>query len=65
MDDLLQFYLRVRLIPDISAKSLKDHKANELSLWYCLRAINHWGSVSSRYENNTTIPFSLKISGGT
>ena len=44
MDDLLQFYLRVRLIPDISAKSLKDHKANELSLWYCLRAINHWGS---------------------
>ena len=43
--DLLQLYLRIRLIPDISANGLKDHKANELSLWYCLRAINHWGSA--------------------
>ncbi len=43
--DLLQLYLRIRFIPDISAKGLKDHKANELSLWYCLRAINHWGSA--------------------
>ena len=44
MNDPLMSRLRVRLIPDISAKGLKDHKATELSLWYCLRAINHWGS---------------------
>src|SRR5271157_1875957 len=41
---LLQPSHRIRFIPDISAKGLKNHMVNETSLWYCLRAINHWGS---------------------
>ena len=34
----------VRLIPKLSIVVLKAKLDKELALWYCLRAINHWGS---------------------
>ena len=36
--------LTIRLVPALSATALKQGKTNELALWHCLRAINHWGS---------------------
>lgn len=35
---------RIRFVPDISAECLRCRHTNELSLWYCLRAINRSGS---------------------
>jgi len=34
----------IRLIPNLSVSALKEKLDKVLSLWYCLRAINHWGS---------------------
>ena len=34
----------VRLVPKLSIAALKAKLGKELALWYCLRAINHWGS---------------------
>ena len=34
----------VRLVPGLSLAVLKAHLDKELAMWYCLRAINHWGS---------------------
>ncbi len=36
---------RVRLTPDLSAAAFRQHQVDQLALWYCLRAINHWGSA--------------------
>ncbi len=35
---------KVRLIPNLSIVALKRRLGKELALWYCLRAINYWGS---------------------
>ena len=34
----------IRLIPNLSVASLQHGLDKELSMWYCLRAINYWGS---------------------
>ena len=34
----------IRLIPNLSIAALQHGLAKELAMWYCLRAINHWGS---------------------
>ncbi len=34
----------VRLVPKLSIAALKAKLDRELTLWYCLRARNHWGS---------------------
>ena len=34
----------VRPIPKLSIAALKDKLDKELALWYCLSAINNWGS---------------------
>ncbi len=34
----------VRLVSKLSIAALKAKLDKELALWYCLRAINHWGS---------------------
>ena len=34
----------VRLVPKLSIAALEAKLDRELALWYCLRAINHWGS---------------------
>lgn len=35
---------KVRLIPTLSIAALQHGRDKELAMWYCLRAINHWGS---------------------
>ena len=35
---------RVRLVPNLSAAAFREKQSKELTVWYCLRAINHWGS---------------------
>jgi hypothetical protein len=44
---------RIRLIPELSVAALRAKLDKELSLWYCLRAINHWGS--GRLDHTKTI----------
>jgi len=34
----------IRLAPQFSVAALKANLGKELSMWYCLRAVNHWGS---------------------
>ena len=34
----------IRLVPNLSIAALKHGLNKELSLWYCLRDINYWGS---------------------
>ncbi len=34
----------IRLIPNLSIAALQHGLDKELAMWYCLRAINHWGS---------------------
>lgn len=34
----------IRLVPNLSIAALQHGLGKELALWYCLRAINHWGS---------------------
>jgi len=40
----------VRLVPDLSASAFRNKKLNELSLWYCLRSLNYWGSGKMSLE---------------
>ncbi|MFC1860052.1 hypothetical protein ACFLYC_00550 [Chloroflexota bacterium] len=34
----------IRLVPQLSVAALQHGFDKELAMWYCLRAINHWGS---------------------
>ncbi|MFC1983155.1 hypothetical protein ACFLV5_05185 [Chloroflexota bacterium] len=34
----------IRLVPALSTAALKSKLDKELAMWYCLRAINHWGN---------------------
>jgi len=34
----------IRLVPNLSVAAIKTKLDKELAMWYCLRAINHWGS---------------------
>lgn len=34
----------VRLVKGLSVAAIKLHLHKEIALWYCLRALNHWGS---------------------
>ncbi|MFC2067890.1 hypothetical protein ACFLTP_02610 [Chloroflexota bacterium] len=34
----------IRLIPSLSIAAIHHRLDKEISMWYCLRAINHWGS---------------------
>ena len=34
----------IRLVPKLSIAALRAKLNKELARWYCLRAINHWGS---------------------
>ena len=33
----------IRLLPNLSVAALKANLGKELPMWYCLRAVNHWG----------------------
>ena len=36
--------MKIRIVPGLSVAALKAKLSKELALWYCLRAINDWGS---------------------
>ena len=43
----------IRLVPNLSIAALQRGLDKELAMWYCLRAINYWGS--GRLELQMTI----------
>jgi len=49
----------IRLVPKLSIAALRAELDKELARWYCLRAINHWGSGRLDPEDTVDTPVSL------
>jgi hypothetical protein len=66
--------MMVRLVPNLSLAALKANLDKELAVWYCLRAINYWGSgnldlraavdaLTSRFHYSRSSVYRLLASG--
>ncbi len=49
----------IRLVPKLSIVALRAKLDKELARWYCLRAINHWGSGRLDLEDTVDTLVSL------
>jgi len=49
----------IRLVPKLSIAALRAKLDKELARWYCLRAINHWGSGRLDLEDTVDTLVSL------
>jgi hypothetical protein len=41
---MVMIHKTIRIVPNISLAALQAKLDKQLAMWYCLRAINYWGS---------------------